>query len=126
MIGMEREHEAAFTKSDSGFISTNRVRFSPFEKPGGAYVTDWSPTHPVPEPAPSAAGGQYPQPQHHRQRSLDRSTSSSGGGGRLEHHQNYVPSHHQQYQQQHPYQSYPGEGDLKRDNYNYYQRHHNQ
>lgn len=42
-------------RSDSGFVSTNRIRFSPspFEKvPGGAYVTDWSPTHPNAPPEP--------------------------------------------------------------------------
>ena len=45
------------SRSDSGFVSTsNRVRFSPspYEKGGGVYVTDWSPTHEPPRATPKS------------------------------------------------------------------------
>ena len=66
------------SRSDSGFVSTsNRVRFSPspFEKgslTGGAYVTDWSPTHEpplVPAPphrAPTVQKSPFPMQRHNR------------------------------------------------------------
>ena len=60
------------SRSDSGFVSTsNRVRFSPspYEKGGGVYVTDWSPTHEPPRATPKS-----PFPM---QRSGGRSTTPS-------------------------------------------------
>ena len=62
------------SRSDSGFVSTsNRVRFSPspYEKGGGVYVTDWSPTHEPPRATPKSP---FPAMQNQRGRS---STPSS-------------------------------------------------
>ena len=69
-----------FAKSDSGFISTNRVRFSPspFDKggTGGAYVTDWSPTH-------DPAAGVPPHPLHRSQRMLATSAAPNPGAAAM-------------------------------------------
>ncbi|XP_059086639.1 mitogen-activated protein kinase kinase kinase 9-like isoform X3 [Tigriopus californicus] len=79
--------EETFAKSDSGFISTNRVRFSPspFEK--GVYVTDWSPTHAEPSaqaPLPLHGSSHHaPLSRHHRPGgggSSSSGTASASGG----------------------------------------------